>query len=64
MRLRRRGKNTQKNQKGPNDLDNHDGVVTHLQPDILEREVKQASGSILSTKLVEVMVFQLSYFRS
>ena len=26
--------------KGLNDLDNHDGVVTHLEPDILECEVK------------------------
>ena len=25
--------------KGLNDLDNHDGVVTHLEPDILEREI-------------------------
>ena len=37
-RLRRGGKNTQKNctKKGLNDLDNHDSVITHLQPDILE----------------------------
>ena len=27
-------------QKGLNDLDNHDNVVTHLEPDILECEVK------------------------
>ena len=45
------------------DSDNHDGVVTHLEPDILECEVKQALGSI-TTKLVEVMEFQLSYFKS
>ena len=32
--------------KGLNDLDNHDGVVTHLEPDILECEVKWALGSI------------------
>ena len=32
------------------DTDNHDGVTTHLQPDILEREVKWALGSITSTK--------------
>ena len=32
--------------KGLNDLDNHDGVVTHLKPDILECEVKWALGSI------------------
>ena len=29
-----------------NDPDNHDGVVTHLEPDILECEVKWALGSI------------------
>ena len=43
------------------DQDNHDGVITHLEPDILECEVKEAS---LQTKLVEVMEFQLSYFKS
>ena len=45
--------------------DNHDGV-THLEPDILECEVKWALGSIhsLGTKLVEVIKFQLSYFKS
>ena len=45
------------------DLDNHDGVITHLQPDILECEVKQALGSV-TTKLVEVMEFLLSSFKS
>ena len=44
--------------------DNHDGVITDLEPDILECEVKWALGSILRTKLVEVMEFQLSYFKS
>ena len=34
--LRRGGKNTQKNKKDLNDSDNHDGVITHLEPDILE----------------------------
>ena len=36
--------------KGLNDPDNHDGVVTHLEPDILECEVKQALGSITMNK--------------
>ena len=36
--------------KGLNDPDNHDGVVTHLQPDILECEVKWALGSITMNK--------------
>ena len=49
--------------KDLHDQDNHDGVITHLEPDILEWEVKWALGSI-TTKLVEVMEFQLSYFRS
>ena len=43
--------------------DNHDGVITHLEPDILECEVNWALESI-TTKLVEVMEFQLSYFKS
>ena len=42
------------------DPDNHDGVITHLEPDILECEVKAS----LWTKLREVMEFQLSYFKS
>ena len=46
------------------DPDNHDGVITHLEPDILESKVKWALGSITTTKLVEVMKFQLSYFKS
>ena len=46
------------------DQDNHDGVITHLEPDILECEVKWALGASLQTKLVEVMEFQLSYFKS
>ena len=33
-----------------NDLDNHDGVITHLEPDILEIEVKWALGSITMNK--------------
>ena len=36
--------------KGLNDLDNHDGMVTYLEPDILEFEVKWASGSITMNK--------------
>ena len=37
-------------QKGLNDPANHDDVVTHLEPDILECEVKQALGSITTDK--------------
>ena len=36
--------------KGPNDPGNHDGVITHLEPDMLECEVKWALGSITSNK--------------
>ena len=46
------------------DPDNRDGVVTHLESDILECEVKWALGSITKNKVVEVMKFQLSYFKS
>ena len=36
--------------KDLNDSDNHDGVITHLEPDILECEVKWALGSITMNK--------------
>ena len=49
--------------KDLHDPDNHDGVITHLEPDILECEVKWALESI-TTKLVEVMEFQWSYSKS
>ena len=45
------------------DPDNHNGVITHLEPDTVECEVKWALESITRTKLVEVMEFQLSYFK-
>ena len=50
--------------KDLHDPDNHDDVITHLEPDILECEVKWALGSISSDKLLKVMEFQLSYFKS
>ena len=51
-RLKRDGNNTQKNytKKGLNTPDNHDGVITHLQPDILECKVKWALESITVNK--------------
>ena len=49
--------------KDLHDPDNHDDVITHLEPNILECEVKWALESI-TTKLVEVMAFQLSCFKS
>ena len=36
--------------KGLNDLGNHNGMITHLEPDILEYEVKRALGSITTNK--------------
>ena len=39
--------------KGLNDLDSHNVVVTHLEPDILECEVKWALGSITGKKASE-----------
>ena len=60
--LRGGSKNTQKNctKKDLHDPYNHNGVITDLEPDILECEVKWA----LQTKLVEVMEFQWGYFKS
>ena len=49
--------------KDLHDPDNHYAVITHLEPDIMECKVKWALGSI-TTKLVELMEFQLSYFKS
>ena len=46
------------------DLDNHDGVITDLEPEILECEVKWALGSIITNQANEVIEFQLSYFKS
>ena len=65
--LRRGGKNTQKNYKKKiflHDPDNHDGVITHLEPDILEYKVKWALGSITANKVsggdrIPVELFQI-----
>ena len=45
------------------DQDNHDVVITHLEPDILECEVKWALESITTNKDMEVMEIQKSYFK-
>ena len=50
--------------KDLNDLDNHNGVITHLEPDILECEVKWALGSITVNKAsggdgIPVELFQI-----
>ena len=44
--------------------DNHNGVITHLEPDILECNVKWALGSITTNKASGGDGFQLSYFKS
>ena len=44
--------------------DNHNSVITHVDPDIVECKVKWTVGNITITKLVDVMEFQLSYFKS
>ena len=46
------------------DLDNHDGVITHLEPDILEYKVKWALGSVTTNKAsggdgIPVELFQI-----
>ena len=50
--------------KDLNDADNHDGVITHLEPDILECKVKWALGSITTNKAsrgdgIAVELFQI-----
>ena len=50
--------------KSLHDPDNHDGVITDLEPDILEREVKWALESITMNKASGGDEFQLSSFKS
>ena len=53
--------------KDLHDPDNHDGVITHLEPGILECEVKWALGSITTNNgwnSIGMIEFQLSYFKS
>ena len=53
-------------QKDLHDPDNHNAVITHIEPDILECEVKWALGSIIMNKASggDRMEFALSYFKS
>ena len=46
------------------DPDNHNGVITHLEPQILEFKVKWALGSITTNKASGGDGIQLSYFKS
>ena len=64
--LRRGGKNTQRNytKKVLHDPNNHEGMITHLELDILECEVKWALGSVIMNKAsggndIPVELFQI-----
>ena len=62
--IKKRGQEyTELNKKDLHNPDNHNGVIPHLEPDILECQVKWALGSITTNKASEVMQFQLSYFK-
>ena len=50
IKKRRQGYTEELYKKDLNNPDNHDGVITHLEPDILECEVKGALGSIIMNK--------------
>ena len=50
--------------KDLHDPDNHDGVITNLEPEILECEVKWALESITTNKASGGDGIQLSYFKS
>ena len=50
--------------KGLHDPDNHDGVITHLEPDIRECEVKCALGSITMNKASGGDGIPVGYFKS
>ena len=50
--------------KDLHDPDDHNGVITHLEPDILECEVKQALESITTNKASGGDGIQLSYLKS
>ena len=50
--------------KGLKDPDNHDDMVTHLEPDILECEVNWVLGSITTNKASGGDGIQLSYLKS
>ena len=55
---------TERYKKDLHNPDNHDTVLTNLEPDILECEVKWALGSITMNKASGGDGFQLSYFKS
>ena len=50
--------------KDLNDPDNHDGLLTHLEPDILECEVKWALGTVTMNKARRGDGIPAEYFKS
>ena len=66
-RSRRDGKNTQKNlyrKKDLNEADYYNGVVSHLEPDILESKVKRALGSMAVNKVSESNGIPVELFKT
>ena len=63
--IKRGGKNTSKNctKKDLHDPDNHSGVITHLEPDIVECEVKWALESITTNKASKGDVIPIELFQ-
>ena len=64
IKKRRQEHTEEPHRKDPHDPDNHDGVITHLEPDILECEVKWALESITRNKAsggdgIPVELFQI-----
>ena len=57
------GKNTKLYKKDLHDPDNHDGVITHLESDILEYEVKWALGNITTNKASGGDGIPMNYFK-
>ena len=63
IRKRRQKYTKQLYQKDLNDPDDHNSVITHIEPVILEREVKWALESITTNKASRGDGFQLNYFK-
>ena len=64
IKTRQQGYTEELYKKDLHDPDNHDGVITHLEPDILECEVKWALGSITTNKVnggngIPIELFQI-----
>ena len=62
--IKRDGKNSQKNKRALNDPNNYDGVITHLEPDILECEIKWVLRSNTTNKASGGNGIPASYFKS